>query len=84
MKLHTFLHICISIYMLPAKCFPYNSADSGIYYFPGSAAIGSMSGILSFTDLKPGLMKSMCVTSLILIGCCVSELHDHLCVHCNV
>ena len=29
-------------------------------------------------------LKSMCVPSFILIGCCVSELHGHLCAHCNV
>ena len=29
-------------------------------------------------------LKSMCVPSFILIGCCVNELHGHLCAHCNV
>ena len=29
-------------------------------------------------------LKSRCVPSFILIGCCVSELHGHLCAHCNV
>ena len=29
-------------------------------------------------------LKSMCVQSFIVIGCCVSELHGHLCAHCNV
>ena len=28
-------------------------------------------------------LKSMCVPSFILIGCCVSELHGHLCAYCN-
>ena len=29
-------------------------------------------------------LKSMCVPSFVLIGCCVSELHGHLCPYCNV
>ena len=29
-------------------------------------------------------LKRMCVPSFILISCCVSELHGHLCAHCNV
>ena len=29
-------------------------------------------------------LKSMCVPSFTLIGCCVSELHGHLFAHCNV
>ena len=29
-------------------------------------------------------LKSMCIQSFILIGCCVSELHGHLCPYCNV
>ena len=28
-------------------------------------------------------LKSMCVPSFILIGCCVSELHGYLCAHCK-
>ena len=30
------------------------------------------------------LLKSMCTPSFILIGCCVSELHGHLCPYRNV
>ena len=30
------------------------------------------------------LLKTMCIPSFILIGCCVSELHDNLCPYCNV
>ena len=29
-------------------------------------------------------LKSMCIPSVVLIGCCVSELHGHLCAYCNV
>ena len=29
-------------------------------------------------------LKSMCIPSFILIGCCVSELHGHSCPYCNV
>ena len=29
-------------------------------------------------------LKSMCIQSFILIGCCVSELHGHLCPYRNV
>ena len=29
-------------------------------------------------------LKSMCISSFILIGCCVSELHGRLCPYCNV
>ena len=29
-------------------------------------------------------LKSMCIQSFILIGCCVSELHGPLCPYCNV
>ena len=29
-------------------------------------------------------LKSVCIQSFILIGCCVSELHGHLCPYCNV
>ena len=29
-------------------------------------------------------LKSMCISSFVLIGCCVSELHGHLCPYCNV
>ena len=28
--------------------------------------------------------KSMCIQSFVLIGCCVSELHGHLCPYRNV
>ena len=30
------------------------------------------------------LLKTMCIPSFILIGCCVSELHDNLCPYRNV
>ena len=30
------------------------------------------------------LLKSMCIPSFVLIGCCVSELHGHLCPYRNV
>ena len=30
------------------------------------------------------LLKTMCIPSFILIGCCVSELQDNLCPYCNV
>ena len=30
------------------------------------------------------LLKRMCIPSFILIGCCVSKLHGHLCPYCNV
>ena len=30
------------------------------------------------------LLKSMCIPSFILIGCCVSELHDNICPYRNV
>ena len=30
------------------------------------------------------LLKSMCISSFVLIGCCVSELHGHLCPCHNV
>ena len=26
-------------------------------------------------------VKSMCITSFVVIGCCVSELHGHICPH---
>ena len=29
-------------------------------------------------------LKSMCIPSFVLIGCCVSELHGHLCPYRNV
>ena len=29
-------------------------------------------------------LKSMCIQSFVLIGCCVSELHSHLCPYRNV
>ena len=29
-------------------------------------------------------LKSMCIPSFVLIGCCVSELRGHLCPYCNV
>ena len=29
-------------------------------------------------------LKSMCISSFVLIGCCVSELHGHLCPYRNV
>ena len=29
-------------------------------------------------------LKRMCVPSFVLIGCCISELHAHLCPYCNV
>ena len=29
-------------------------------------------------------LKSMCIPSFVLIGCCVSELHVHLCPYCNI
>ena len=29
-------------------------------------------------------LKSMCVPSFIIIGCCLSELHGHLCPYHNV
>ena len=29
-------------------------------------------------------LKSMCMPSFVLIGCCVSELHGHLCPYRNV
>ena len=30
------------------------------------------------------LLKTMCIPSFILIGCCVGELHDNLCPYRNV
>ena len=30
------------------------------------------------------LLKSMCIPSFVLIGCCMSELHGHLCPYRNV
>ena len=30
------------------------------------------------------LLKSMCILSFVLIGCCMSELHGHLCPYSNV
>ena len=30
------------------------------------------------------LLKTMCIPSVILIGCCVSELHDNICPYRNV
>ena len=30
------------------------------------------------------LLKSMCIASFVLIGCCMSELHGHLCPYSNV
>ena len=30
------------------------------------------------------LLKSTCIPSFILIGCCVSEIHAHLCLYRNV
>ena len=30
------------------------------------------------------LLKRMCMPSFVLIGCCVSELHGHLCPYRNV
>ena len=30
------------------------------------------------------ILKSMCIPSFFLIGCCVSELHAHLCPYRNV
>ena len=29
-------------------------------------------------------LKSMCIPSFVLIGCCVSELHGHICPYRNV
>ena len=29
-------------------------------------------------------LKSMCIPSFVLIGCCVSELHGHICPYHNV
>ena len=29
-------------------------------------------------------LKSMCIPSFVLIGCCMSELHGHLCPYRNV
>ena len=29
-------------------------------------------------------LKSMCIPSFVLIGCCMSELHGHLCLYRNV
>ena len=29
-------------------------------------------------------LKSMCIPSFVLIGCCMSELHGHLSLYCNV
>ena len=30
------------------------------------------------------LLKRICMSSFVLIGCCVSKLHGHLCPYCNV
>ena len=30
------------------------------------------------------LLKSMCIPSFVLIGCCVSEVHGHICPYRNV
>ena len=36
----------------------------------------------SFVTLH--LLKSMCIPSFVLIGCCVSELCGNLCPYCNI
>ena len=40
--------------------------------------------LLMFTVVIVCSLKSMCIPSFVLIGGCVSELHDHICFHRNV
>ena len=47
-------------------------------------AITSSSFVTPHLLVVVSSLKSMCVPSFILIGCCVSELHGHICVYRNV
>ena len=44
----------------------------------------STSVLFHFTSIVVCSLKRMCIPSFVLIGCCVSELHGHLCPYCNV
>ena len=53
-------------------------------YLELDVAITSSSFVTPHLLVVVSSSKSMCVPSFILIGCCVSELHGHLCVYRNV
>ena len=71
---------CVS--ELHAQLCPYHNVWPGAVYccFTRTIFFTSMFTVI----IMVCSMKSMCIPSFILVGCCVRELQSHLCPDCNV